>query len=125
MVRWLWRCAGFRFMSKPLRLVWFRLPDPNAPDIRSFLKIIPTELPTFHKAELVSKGKRVMVIDEFQRLARLEGLKGAEDQWVPMRPGNGTNVDRAFSAHSEGSSWQNSPGSPVIRTTVPKVRLEH
>ena len=46
-------------------------PDSDAPDIGPLLQVIPTELAALHEIELVLERKRIVIVDQFQRLARL------------------------------------------------------
>lgn len=70
--------------------------DSNTPLIRTFLEIIPTELAALHEAELVSQRKRIVIVDQLERLAGLQRLKRLENQRMPLRAGNGANVDCAL-----------------------------
>src|SRR5690606_35807949 len=58
------------------------LRDPDLPDDRALLEVLPAEAARVFELELEAERLRVVVVDEHERLARGERLEGLEDRRV-------------------------------------------
>src|SRR5690349_12784925 len=86
-------CAAAAAAALAVAMRLAELADPHPPHVGTALDVVPAELALKLRLELVVQGLRVVVVDEFHRLARGEAAEGREDERVTVPRREVTHVD--------------------------------